>query len=104
MSTEPFSLYFDLEENKKADLEVVASASLALVAAIKEVAYIIDPSIEISVELESGTAGSLSLNTLIKTIKEHVAPGNITALGIVFTVLSWFTTDFRQYEFRQLSP
>ena len=55
MADTPISLYLELVPDQKADLEVVARAALAFDAAIKELAYIIDPGMEIKVELESGT-------------------------------------------------
>jgi hypothetical protein len=93
---EPISLYLDLEPGSIADLEVVARASLAFASAVKEVAYILDPSMQVSLRFASGTEGSLSLNTIIGTIKEKATdPATLTAIGLV--VLSWFGTDIRQY-------
>jgi len=63
------SLYLDIEPGQKADLEVVARAALAFDVAVKELAYILDPGLELRVELESGTEGTLSLNSIIRPIK-----------------------------------
>lgn len=68
----PLSFYLDLEPGSVADLEVVARAALAWVSAIKEAAYIVDPSIEISVELLDGERSSLRLNTLLKVLDNFV--------------------------------
>ena len=68
MTTTPLSLYLDLEKGATADLEVVSRAALAWSAAIKDLAFILDPSIEIRVEIASGTPGSFSLNSLIRTV------------------------------------
>jgi hypothetical protein len=65
----PISLYLDLPEGETADLEVAARASIAFAEAIRELAYILDPSVEIHVDLVSGTAGSLSINSLIRAVK-----------------------------------
>lgn len=86
MQEERFSLYLDLEEGRKADLEVVARASLALTAMIKELSYVIDPSIEIRIELESGTKGSLSLNTLLsvaRSIDKKTIASIIVSIAVV---------------------
>jgi hypothetical protein len=95
MSTEPLSLYLDLEQDTKADLEVVANASLALASMLKEIAHIIDPSIDISIELDSGTSGSLSLNTLINIVKERVLPGK---LSLKASAIPSFFTQPRMFE------
>jgi hypothetical protein len=96
----PISLYLQLEENKTADLEVIARASLAFASAIKEVAYIIDPRLEIRVELLSGTEGSLSLNSFLRNISKK--PGEAITLGaIALIVLSWFGNHALDYAFEK---
>lgn len=62
----PVSLYFDLEPQTSADLEVVAQASIAWVQALREIAYIVDPSVELAVEIVDGDEGSLWINTILK--------------------------------------
>lgn len=68
----PLSLYFDLEEGQVADLEVVARAAIAWSAAIKELAFILDPALEIRVEIASGTPSSLSLNSIIRSVRDKL--------------------------------
>jgi hypothetical protein len=85
----PISLYLDLEEGRIADLEVVSRAALAWVAAIKEAAYALDPSLEVRIEFASGTPGSLSLNSIIKKIREaEESPVTWGALSLL--ALLWF--------------
>ncbi|MFH0303523.1 hypothetical protein AAFX91_41790 [Bradyrhizobium sp. 31Argb] len=56
----------------------------------------LDPSLEVSLKFASGTEGSLSLNTILTTLKEKTTdPATLAAIGLV--VLSWFGTDIRQY-------
>ncbi len=55
----PLKLYFKLEDGHTADAEVVARASLAFIAGVKEICYIIDPSTTISVGLQGHDKGSL---------------------------------------------
>jgi len=93
---EPISLYLELEPGTVADLEVVAQASLAFAAAIREIAFVLDPSIEVSLKLASGTEGSLSLNTIVRTVKERLTDRRVLS-AIGFTALAWFGTDVRQY-------
>lgn len=89
MAEAPISLYLDLEPGETADLEVVARAALAFASAVRETAFIFDPSIKVRVELESGTEGSLSLNTIIKTLRERAAERPILA-AIIMATLGWF--------------
>lgn len=89
---ETINLYIDLEEGKLADLEVVARASIAFAEAVKEIAYIVDPSLSIRLEIESGTEGSLSINSVIKTIKDAVVD-KVTAKVIIGLILGWFAKE-----------
>lgn len=89
MSSTPISLYLDLEPGQVADLEVVARASLAFAAAVKDLAYVIDPSLELRIELASGTEGSLSLNSLLKSIRGKEGEA-ITLAAIALVILNWF--------------
>lgn len=87
-------LYLDLNEGQKADLEVVAKAALAFDAAVKEIAFVLDPGAVIRVELESGTEGSLSLNSIISAI----GPMNRVRLqAIAFALLTWFGAETASY-------
>jgi hypothetical protein len=87
------SLYLDLWPGKKPDLEVVARAALAYVEAIRETGYILNPGMDVSVEFVSGTEGSLSLNTILKSIK----PDPVALKAIALIVLGWFASDLRTY-------
>jgi hypothetical protein len=97
MQSEPVSLYLDLKAGEKPDLEIVARASIAFVAAVKEAAYILDPSIEVALDLASSTEGSLSLNTIIRNLGKASKPTGISLKAIAFVVLGWFANDIRQY-------
>jgi len=82
----PISLYLELEEGKFADLEVVANASVAFVDAIREIAFIIDPSISIRIEIKSGDQGSLSLNSIIRIINGRKKKATLTALILTVAI------------------
>ncbi|MDS1135540.1 hypothetical protein [Nitratireductor indicus] len=86
------NLYLDLESDQLADLEVVAKASLAFANAVREIAYIVDPSLTIKLEIESGTEGSLSLNSVIRFVKQQVADP-VTRKIIILSVVMWFAKE-----------
>ncbi len=86
------NLYLDLEPGELADLEVVAKASLAFAEAVREIAYIVDPSLIIRLELESGTEGSLSLNSVVRYVKQQVSDP-VTRKIIVIAILAWFAKE-----------
>lgn len=89
---ETINLYIDLQEGELADLEVVARASLSFANAVREVAYVVDPSLAIKIEIESGTEGSLSINSILKTIKDTVID-KVTAKVIVGVIIGWFAKE-----------
>ena len=55
----PLRLYYKLEPEQTADAEVISRASLAFVAGVKELAYILDPSLNVQVGIEGHQDGSL---------------------------------------------
>jgi len=60
----PISIYFGLEQGKSANLEIIAEAAISWVGAIREMAHIVDPSLNVSVEILDGDRSSLWINTL----------------------------------------
>jgi hypothetical protein len=87
------TLYLDLEPGAKPDLATVARAALAFDATVKEIAFVIDPSLSVRLELKSGTEGSLKLNSLLRAVKDRA---DARTLGtIAFVVLGWFASDIR---------
>lgn len=98
MQATPISLYLDLEEGQKADLEVVARASLAFAATIRQVAAILDPSIEVRIEFASGTPGSLSVNSLIRAVRQ-MAGKRPRLTAIALGVLAFFVDKGGGYTF-----
>jgi hypothetical protein len=82
------SLYLDLKEGEKADLEVVARASLAWAATLREMATILDPFSEVRIELASGTPGSLSLNGVIKHLRGAL-PSKTHSRALILAALLW---------------
>lgn len=86
------NLYFDLEPGQFADLEVIAKASLSFAEAVREIAYIVDPSLTIRLEFESGTDGSLSVNSILRFVRQQVADPVVRKTIIVAIVL-WFAKE-----------
>lgn len=97
----PISLYLDLEEGQLANIEVVARAALAWSAAIKELAYVVDPSIEIEIDLVSGTEGSLGLNACVKAIGRLINK-DPKLKTIIITSLTWFTLQTGAYTYEKI--
>jgi hypothetical protein len=103
MEAAPVSLYIDLEDGQKADLEVVARASIAFAAAVKELAFILDPSLDIRIELASGTEGSLSLNSVIRAVKKHTGlDERLTVAAVAVGVLIWFGEHLADWSFHKV--
>ena len=94
--TVPLNLYLGLRPDALADMEVVGHVSIAFVAMVREVAYIIDPSLNVRVELRDGTEGSLSLNALLADLSDPVkrkrtlkAAAIATGLFFAQDIASW---------------
>lgn len=92
------SLYFELKKDKKADLEVVATAALKWVAALKAASYALDPNISVKVELVDANEGSLRLNTLLDWIdlewdKVKTTANKYPLLSALAIALSVFIAD-----------
>ncbi|HVV28546.1 MAG TPA: hypothetical protein VHC40_11335 [Rhizomicrobium sp.] len=101
MTTAPISLYLDLEPQTAPDIEVVAGASLAFAALIKELAYFVDPSLEIRIEFQSGTEGSLSLNSRIRELKRKATDPK-TLAAIALAVVSYFSHEITDWTTERL--
>lgn len=83
------SLYFDCAHDEGVSLEVIARSALAWDGLIKELAAVADPSIQVRVDFLSGTIGSRSINSIIRTagrvaLKHPWTAGSLGALTGVF--------------------
>jgi len=90
---ERISLYIGLEPGAKADFEVVGRAATAFADVVKEIAFILEPGLEVKLEFDSGTEGSLSLNAILKSPTEKRS----VLIAIAITVGGWFVSDLRSY-------
>src|SRR5436305_14673800 len=69
MPQETISFYLDLEPGTKADFEVVGRSAAAFAETVKEIAYLLEPGLEIKLEFDSSKPGSLKLNAILKGLK-----------------------------------
>lgn len=66
----PLRLYLKLEQGHVADLFAVTEATAAFGAGVKELAYILDPSLNLYIGLAPSSPGSLWENTILKAIDD----------------------------------
>jgi len=98
---ETITLYLGLKEGERADFEVVGRASAAFAEAVKEISHILEPGLEVRLEFDSGTEGSLKLNAILKSL--HSAEGRrARLLAIIGTVGAILITDLRGYSLGKL--
>jgi hypothetical protein len=74
MAENAVSLYFKLEENRSADLEIIAEAAIAWVETLRAVAQAVDPESDVKVELVNVDHSSAIFNTLIDWFERNVEP------------------------------
>jgi hypothetical protein len=93
---ETISLYLELKRDEKAEFEVVGLAAAAFAEAVKEIAYVVEPGIEVRLEFDSGTEGSLRLSAILKSL--GTAEGRRTALlTVIVTVATTLAHDVASY-------
>lgn len=95
MDGTPVTFYIDLEPGELADIEVVARSSLAFASAVREIAYIIDPSVELRISLASGTEGSLTLNSFVDLAKKGRSKAKKALWAVVVVCAASFAQDLR---------
>ncbi|GJE09518.1 hypothetical protein [Methylobacterium longum] len=88
MATDQLSLYLDIEEGQRVDLEVISKTSLAVLATIKDIAAFVDPFSDVSLDLVDTAEGSLWLNTRTK-INRYVGDPKKTAAAILLAAVTW---------------
>lgn len=89
----PLRLYYKLEEGHTANAEVVARASLAFIAGVKELTYVLDPSLKVQVGIQGYADGSLweDLLLLINKGKAEYQTRQ-TRYGLALAALAWILT------------
>lgn len=87
MSVAPISLYFGVDTGKRADLEVIAKATVEWIEVIRELASVVAPGVEFEIEFVQSEEGSVWLSNLLKAAKD----GDRKALAaITYAVLIFF--------------
>lgn len=99
---EPVNLYLATEPGKAIKLETVARSSLEFVAALREAAYIVDPSLNLVVEIVSGTPASLSLNSILKSLGIADKHQRLSLIAIAATAALWLTAETASWGFQQI--
>jgi hypothetical protein len=90
------TLYLELKPGEKADFQVVGLATAAFAEMVKEIAFIVDPTLDIRIKFESGTEGSLGLNGIIETLKTPEGRRG-AIMGIVAGTAISFVQDVRNW-------
>jgi hypothetical protein len=62
----PVSLYFKLQKDEKADLEIISAAAIAWVETLRAAAQAVDPASDVRVDLVSVDESSAIFNTLVE--------------------------------------
>jgi hypothetical protein len=93
---ETVSLYLELERGEKAEFEVVGLTAAAFAEMVREATYVVEPGIEVRLEFDSGTEGSLRLKAIIKSLR--TPEGRRTALiSVIVTVAAMLARDLFSY-------
>lgn len=86
----PLRLYYELKKGHTADAEVIARASLAFIAGVKELSYVLDPSLRVQVGIQGHAEGSLWEDLLLlvdKAKAEYLA--HPARYGLALAALAW---------------
>lgn len=87
MGEAPLSLHFGLVEGGHIDLEVLARATLEWAAAVRDLADIVSPGLEIDIEFVESQEGSVWLKNLVKAVRD----GDRAALSaLIFSTILFF--------------
>ena len=87
----PLRLYYQVEKGRVADLEVISRASIAFAEGLREIAYILDPSITLQIGISGHTDGSLWQDNILSFRKNLLEKPNAKYVlaGIAISGLAW---------------
>lgn len=86
----PLRLYYKLDDGHTANAEVIARASLAFIAGVKELSYILDPSLKVQVGIQGHADGSLWEDLLLLTDRVRSEyRDRPTRYGLALAALAW---------------
>lgn len=74
MSENAVSLYFRLQQNETADLEIISEAAIAWVETLRAIAQAVDPDSDVKVDLVNVDQSSAIFNTLVEWFDRNVDP------------------------------
>jgi hypothetical protein len=97
----PLTLYLDLAQGEKPDVATAARAMLAFEDAVKEIMYVLDPGAVLRVEFDSGTEGSLKLNTIIRSLQKRGLDKK-SILALIFSVVLWLASSTGDYIYHKI--
>lgn len=98
---ETISLHLGLEPGTKPDFEVTGLAAAAFAEAVREIAFFLDPTMEVRLEFESGTEGSTVLNAILKTSRSKEGLRGVL-IGVILGTSAAFVSDTRQWGVQKL--
>jgi hypothetical protein len=95
-SGEAITLYLQLKPGQKADLEIIGRTAAAFAEAVKEISYILDPGLEVRLEFESGTEGSVRLKAILRALRKPESR-RTALIAVISTVGMSLVSDLRTY-------
>jgi hypothetical protein len=93
---EELTLYIGLKDGQRADFEVVGLAAAAFAEAVRDIAYILEPGLDVRLEFESGETGSLKLKAVLRSLQSTGAK-RAALIAILSTVGGVLMADLRTY-------
>jgi hypothetical protein len=87
MQEAPFLLFINTIEGMRVDLNAFSRSSIELCDLVKEIAYVLDPSASVNIEIFDAKDGSLDLKSFIKIFAKDSKFENLTLRAILIAVL-----------------
>jgi hypothetical protein len=91
------SLYLDLRKGYRADLEVAAKGVLAFAEMVRELNRNIEPGLEVQLDLQSGTEGSLRLNIIVRFAKKALGVDKLSLSTLIGATVIALLVDVRSW-------
>jgi hypothetical protein len=91
------SLYLDLRKGYRADLEVTAKGALAFAEMVRELTRNIEPGLEVQLDLQSGTEGSLYLNIIVRFVKKALDVDKLSISTLIGAAVIALLVDVRSW-------
>lgn len=89
----PLRLYFKLEDGHTANAEVIARATLAFISGVRELTYVLDPTLTVQVGIQGHAEGSLWEDLLLIADKAKAEYGaRPTRYGLAIAALVWLVS------------